>query len=54
MSLPPKRKDVKTAVDCKNRAVVPVTDSTVKRNHKISNADDYVWGQEEPKKYGCI
>jgi 2-oxoglutarate dehydrogenase E1 component len=50
MSLPPKEKNERKDVDCKNRAVVPVTDSTVKRNHsKISNADDYVWAQEEQK-----
>jgi 2-oxoglutarate dehydrogenase complex dehydrogenase (E1) component-like enzyme len=39
---------------CKDRAVVPVTGSTVKEIiAKYPNADDYVWAQEEPK-HGCI
>jgi 2-oxoglutarate dehydrogenase E1 component len=56
MSLPPKEKNERKDVAIvRMRAVVPVTGTQLKEIiAKYPNADDYVWAQEEPKKYGCI
>jgi 2-oxoglutarate dehydrogenase complex dehydrogenase (E1) component-like enzyme len=51
MTSPPKRINGERRCSCKNRAIISI-EQLKDDNCKISNADDYVWAQEEPKNMG--